>query len=209
LAGKYSIIKSVRAFLWHIVPKKDWMQIKLLAWKHGIWRGAVQDSHELARDYNSFFKKHSKKELESKIKDLKKGLDEESIATIDTFYQNCLMIAKKRRGRARYQHSEMVDSRTAIKDMEEVNKTYKRPNGISCWFGDQFFVFHYGLSFVPEGIRKEAARGKDVLDCGAFNGGSTLMFRHFYKPARIFSFEPENQISDCSWKRLKGMVLTM
>ena len=150
----------------------------------------VQNS--FAGKCKSFFNKHGKR-VELKMKALKKGLDEESIETIDIFYQYCLMISenKRRYDKIRYPDSQMADQRTIVKDIEEVNNKYEKPSGLTRWAGDQFFEFHFGLRFVPEDIRKEAARGKDVLDCGAYDGDSAVMFRHFYKPARIFSFEPD------------------
>ena len=74
LEGKhFSIIKSARGFLWHMIPKNRLLQIKLLAWQHGLWdriaeTPLVQDRCEFAEAYRSFFNKHGKKGLELKIK---------------------------------------------------------------------------------------------------------------------------------------------
>jgi len=60
------------------------------------------------------------------------------------------------------------------------NKKYQR----------SVFYSHNGLKFLPQD-KKNTIINRDFLDCGAFNGDSSIVFEIYYKPYRIYAFEPE------------------
>ena len=55
--------------------------------------------------------------------------------------------------------------------------------------GPESLLFHHGLLFFPETAIEYLAGGK-FIDAGACYGDSTLIFSRFYKPGRIYAFEP-------------------
>ena len=73
------------------------------------------------------------------------------------------------------------------KIFSELRKKYIFP----C-LGPESILFHHGLPFFPEAAIQYLAGGS-FIDAGACYGDSTLIFSRFYKPARIYAFEPSKK----------------
>jgi FkbM family methyltransferase len=180
---------------WDSMPAGIMVRLRLLAWKLGIRLPKFKAGYE--RGYRAhvldFTAKHADS-LDGMMERLKSGLDTESIAAIDEFYANCGTISRMERVREHEWRGPLpggLDVPAAIRGLKAVNREYRRPRGTDHMMSIHDFIFHNGLVFVPEKTRRMLTEGRDILDCGAFNGGSAAMFRRFYRPRRIYSFEPD------------------
>jgi FkbM family methyltransferase len=59
-------------------------------------------------------------------------------------------------------------------------------------FDQSVFDYKHGLPFLPKKALK-FLDNKDFIDCGAYIGGSAIIFEKYYNPRKIYAFEPEKE----------------
>lgn len=145
----------------------------------------------------------NKNSMQDKINALKKDLDEDSIVLIDAIIRRCrskfimilcLWFPKIFKPTSFYTEREMVNQ-SEIKEFvakkTSILKDYKYnivvPEGYPV--SNIIFYSHYGINFLPQ-VVQEQIKGKDGIDCGAYWGDSTLVFREL-DPRKIYAYEPE------------------
>lgn len=141
------------------------------------------------------FKEYMKDEdMSLRIRELKSGLDEESLKTIDTVIKRVQHYPDESNKKRIRRSDEIVGGllpvetagfrRIMDKELENQRKILKFP---ATHIGESVFYFHHGLRLMPAGVLKYI-KGKDFIDAGAFTGDSALALRQ-YDYSRIFSIE--------------------
>ncbi|MFX1443314.1 MAG: FkbM family methyltransferase [Promethearchaeota archaeon] len=135
-------------------------------------------------------------------KEVFKDLDQESKTTINRvlkslefFYTNSIIDKNNLLTKDELNKKKEINEtiKTVKKNIILRNKNYR----------GSVFYSHNGLKFLPQEI-KYSLIDKDFLDCGAFNGDSSIVFARFYQPKKIYAFEPEPK----NFKRLIETIKT-
>lgn len=76
-----------------------------------------------------------------------------------------------------------------IKHLETVN-SYRDLKLCVNIYDPPVFDYKHGLIFLPKKTLK-LLNNKDFIDCGAYIGGSALIFEKYFNPRKIYAFEPD------------------
>jgi FkbM family methyltransferase len=133
-------------------------------------------------------------DMTSKVPDLKKNLDPESIHTIDVMVQRQLNYPDESY-RFRTSKREGVVGGLLPVEMNDVRKTIEKSLALigkrikfpSKNIEESVFYFHHGLSLLPLSV-KQYIKDHDFIDAGAFTGDSAIALRD-YQYKKIFSIE--------------------
>ncbi len=123
------------------------------------------------------------------INHLKIGLDEDSKNSLDKIFRNLYYV---------FTHS-LIDytSLFSSTDIAKINSIKKYTSSLKDHIKLSInhyeiivFYYHCGLKYLPKHILNDL-EGKDIIDGGAYIGDSALLFDKYYKPNKIYAFEPE------------------
>lgn len=76
-----------------------------------------------------------------------------------------------------------------MKHLELIN-TYRHLKLSVNIYDQSVFDYKHGLLFLPKKTLK-FLNNKDFIDCGAYIGGSALIFEKYFNPRKIYAFEPD------------------
>ncbi len=129
---------------------------------------------------------------DSEIKSKLAGLDEKAVEWAIRYVHWLQSYAVKIENTANffYNHEQLCspeEEKRRIPMRKAYSKLRKKYSFPCC--GPESLLFHHGLLFFPETAIDYLAGGK-FIDAGACYGDSTLIFSRFYKPGRIYAFEP-------------------
>jgi FkbM family methyltransferase len=130
----------------------------------------------------------------SRIPELKRNLDKESVETIEVIVQRLLNYPDERFKRKISRRSEItggllpVEQEPAKKLINEKLKDLKKGLRLpSKYIEESVFYFYHGLTLLPDEITKYI-KDQDFIDAGAFIGDSAIALKE-YRYRRIFSIE--------------------
>ena len=72
---------------------------------------------------------------------------------------------------------------------EEFKRHFVQPHPQLLEIEPYYYFQRYGLADLPEEVHRRID-GRIIIDAGAFNGDTALMFHHFYPHSPIHAFEP-------------------
>jgi FkbM family methyltransferase len=130
-------------------------------------------------------------EGEQLLADLRRGLDEASLAVLDRLLARLAFFPDIAEG-----YAFLVYSETMLEPRERAEISRWRGLQVACresfrlprrHFSPEAFLHHHGMKLLPPACQAYIA-GKDFLDLGAFVGDSALVLRQ-YRPHRIYAFE--------------------
>ena len=143
-------------------------------------------------------------DMNKRIADLKRGLDDESIKTIDVILQRFIYYPDEKHRHRMPKNSEIIggllpvetdeSKRLIERDLKVVGRNIKFP---AKHIEESVFYFHHGLILLPPLIR-DYIKGHDFIDAGAFTGDSAIALNK-YGYRKIYSIE----ISQKSIKKYK------
>ncbi|MFH0737709.1 MAG: FkbM family methyltransferase [Candidatus Micrarchaeota archaeon] len=144
--------------------------------------------------FHDYLEKYPPAEKKHLLSDFKRGLDSESGQVIDrllSFYSR-INGGERIPHRERYDLSWKDDIAPILKELVRLKGELNPPP--EFWIEEHIdcFYFQSGLRFVPPEIRSRCTRGKDILDCGAFNGDTAFMFSNMTESRKVYAFEPDN-----------------
>lgn len=145
-----------------------------------------------------------KSDMDKKVADLKRGLDDESVHTIDVILQRLIHYPDEKYKRRIPEDDEVIggllpvetesSKRLIEKELNTVGRIIKFP---AKHIDESVFYFHHGLKLLPQSLR-DYIKNQDFIDAGAFTGDSAIALNEYgYK--KIYSIE----ISLKSIKRYK------
>lgn len=133
-------------------------------------------------------------DMEGILAGLKRGLDAESVNTVDIMLHRMLhypderykqFIRHKREMTGRLLPHETREGVAAIrKELNEIRPTFK---GFSGPFEDSVFYYFHGLKLLPDRVQ-QYVKGHDFMDLGAFVGDSSIALSR-YEYRKIFAVE--------------------
>lgn len=146
-----------------------------------------------AKAFHDYLERLDAAGREKAIANLKRGMDEESSNTIDRFlaFYGRLYRESGLPHYERYDLSLKDELARINSELARLRKELNSPPHIGLEYRMDCFYFLSGLRFVPPRVVERCATGRDVLDCGAFNGDTAIMFSKFTKARRIYAFEPD------------------
>ena len=123
-----------------------------------------------------------------KIIELKSNLDIKSIEIVNNIFERFQYI---------YTHNVLErnkiisfkEMRKYLKYQKSINESLKSSNFYLKDYEIGIFYYKHGLKYIPEEVILNL-NDKDFIDGGAYIGDSALMFEKYYKPKKIYSFEP-------------------
>ena len=153
------------------------------------WQGIVDSSPSSFKD---FILNNSMPEI---IKDLKANLDEKSLQIIDRTLKKIVQLPDYTYSKYLYVDDNEFRNRFETEDDKAFNALHDKYFMVARTkyklskddYDMEVFVYHHGLNFAPEKIKKYV-KGKDFVDAGAYVGDSALVFMD-YSPHKIYSFE--------------------
>ena len=132
---------------------------------------------------------------EDEIEDLFSGLDKESIGTISAYISvQKINTVNSKYGNLCFFNYEKLFNQEEKKLRQTFRKQFLKLKK-RCLFpgvGPESLLFHHGLLFFPEKAIRYLAGG-NFVDAGACYGDSSLIFSRFYRPAKIYAFEPSEK----------------
>jgi len=152
-------------------------------------------------DFSDYAQENGIKSLKQKIKDLKKGLGEESLRVINMVLASSLPYDF-------YDFKGIVD-KSKLPYFKPVNydlkvkhciEKYKKIYSFDYYIPEVFY-YKQGLTLVNKKVLKYI-KGKDFLDCGGFVGDSIAILQEF-EPKKIHTFEPDKFILNMLKNNLK------
>lgn len=129
-------------------------------------------------EFVNYFKNHN---MQEKVSNLKKGLDEISCEYIDNFmrlfkYHRCI--------------KKDCWTKEDLRLKKEIRKIKSKcPYKNILKIDPLFFINCYGISDLEKDVFRQID-GKIIIDGGGLNGDSALMFHHFFKKSKIDVYEP-------------------
>ena len=131
--------------------------------------------------FEKYFKENDSNE---KIKNLKSGMDKVSCDYIDNFIKLFSYINKPYFGNPRTKEDKRLK-----KECKEFEKTFKQPFRDILKINPFYYSNIYGLKDMYKEVF-DKINGKIIIDGGALNGDSTLMFHHHFPKSEIHAYEP-------------------
>ena len=174
------------------------IKLKEVGW--GYWGSAgITDKH--SGSFKEFILRNNTANL---LKDLYKGLDEESIKNIEISLHSILHVPDKKYKKysnfdAKKFEEDFLDPEAKksrdefLKSIPKIKKQYKLPRNAVVVYG--VFYDHHNLRFANQKI-KDYIKDKIFIDAGAYIGDSVLVLLK-YQPSIIYSFD----ISEINFKR--------
>lgn len=164
--------------------KLDLLLFFLNQFTHRFIRNRTE--YRISKDFMKYIYKRDTDSYKKKVIMLKRGLDEQSKILIDSFLE-----------RQEHIHTHNVlDDRLFTKEelIEQRINIYpvkRKYRGLSSYYGIENFHYHCGLFFLPKKML-DMYKGRDVIDAGASNGDTPVIFSREYSFGTIYAFEPEN-----------------
>lgn len=122
--------------------------------------------------------------------DLKSDMDKYSVEYIDIFLKLIDMLPHKQNIFLKEGYG------WTQKDAEYIANTQQFSTKYPLTQSEKFmFANKYGLNDIYDEI-KEQINGKDIIDGGAFNGNTALLFHEIFSESNIYSFEPMENTYD-------------
>ena len=131
-----------------------------------------------------FYEYFLKNNMKFKIKNLKSGMDKVSCDYIDNFIKLFSYINKPYFG-----NPWTKEDKRLKKECKEFEKTFKQPFRDILTINPFYYSQIYGLKDLYNKIL-ENINGKIIIDGGALNGDTALMFHHYFPKSQIFAYEP-------------------
>ena len=131
--------------------------------------------------FEKYFKENDSKE---KIKNLKDGMDETSCDYIDHFIKLFSYINKPYFGNLWTREDKKLK-----KECKEFEKTFRQPFRDILKIDPFYYSNIYGLKDLYEEVF-DKINGKIIIDGGALNGDSALMFHYYFPKSEIHAYEP-------------------
>jgi len=132
--------------------------------------------------------------MRTRLSELKKNLDKESINTIDVIVNRLLNYPDERYKRKIPKHNDIIGGLLEVesygtrklikKKLKSSKRTLKFP---SRHIEESVFYFYHGLSLLPDPVA-DYIKDKDFIDAGAFVGDSAIALRNYHY-RKIFSIE--------------------
>jgi FkbM family methyltransferase len=139
--------------------------------------------------FHRFYMEAGEDAVRGRFERLVRSLDRTSIEAARRMFANYLHMHNNE---AMEVEEETAESPSQIdRAIHEFCKNSAVPPYIFAPARPEVFFYHSGLRYVPTTIRESHIDGKDILDCGAYDGDSALAFSKLYEPRRIYSFEPD------------------
>lgn len=130
------------------------------------------------------YENKNKNSLDRKIKFLKKNLDKQSQKLIKQIPERFQYISENSMLNNALFDIDEIEERKKI-NIEDYKKIYALDQ-----YEIQTFHFHNGLKLLP--IKTiNSLKNTDVIDAGAYNGDSAIIFNKEYEFNKIYSFEPQ------------------
>jgi FkbM family methyltransferase len=130
----------------------------------------------------------------TRIAELKRNLDLESVATLDVIIQRLLLYPDERYKQKTSRHKEIiggllnVETELSKRNIDKKLKIHKRDlRLISRQIEESVFYYYHGLSLLPNTI-PEYIKDNDFIDAGAYIGDSAIALKEF-QYRKIFSVE--------------------
>ncbi len=158
-----------------------------------LYKQVRQYEQRYAKAFHDYLERLDAAGREKALAALKRGMDEESGNAIDRFLAFYGLIYRQPGlpHHERYDLSMRDEVARINSELARLQKELKTPPHIGLEYRMDCFYFLSGLRFVPPGVVERCAAGRDVLDCGAFNGDTAIMFSKLTKARRIYAFEPD------------------
>jgi len=149
------------------------------------------DLRMLSERFSDYRSRHGEDRIRYELHCLTDGLDEKSIATAERMLSRYHSISKSEilDEREWFDYPDPARMASISKEIEGLKTRLKRP-GFMSELNEDIFYYESGLLFIPEKIVSERLDGRDIIDCGAYNGDSALSFSIHHNPRRIYCFEP-------------------
>jgi len=148
------------------------------------------DEEIAAEKFNDYYSGLSQDERNAAISKLKKNLDDASQKMVDNFIFRQSYIL-----RHNFLEQKKIFNEEEIKEQQECSKIINKINKNFFQYDLPEFLLEvfYGLSgvkWLPAQV-KEILKNGIFIDAGAYNGDTALVFDFFFKPKKIYAFEPE------------------
>ena len=131
--------------------------------------------------FNKYLEKNDKK---SKTLNLKNDLDKISCDYIDLFLKLLPYVNKPFLGKIWTREDKKLK-----KECREFEKTFRQPFSDILKINPFYYSNIYGLKDLYKEIF-DKINGKIIIDGGALNGDSALMFHHYFPKSEIHAYEP-------------------
>lgn len=147
----------------------------------------------MAENFQKEINNLGEENLKNKLLQLKEGLDPPSQAEIDLFLKRkkAVSVNKLKNQRSQFTEAEKIEQRQAYKQSKiDRQKFNLKKLGIKDYNVEAFYGLS-GLRWLPEIVKDKLKQGI-FLDVGAYDGDSALALMDFFKPRKIYAFEPAN-----------------
>lgn len=156
----------------------------------------------ISEDFMKYIYKNNIDKNTKAIEILKKGLDSYSKKLIEDIIQRQKHI---------FTHN-LLDLRLLTKEerKDQLINIYpikRKYRGLGNYYGIENFYFHCGLRFLPKNLLKKYEK-KDVIDAGAANGDTSVIFSKEYTFRNIYAFEPETNNYNLLLKHVRQFNLS-
>lgn len=131
--------------------------------------------------FEQYFKNNNMKQ---KIKNLKKDTDKISCEYVDYFMNLFKYINKFHLGEVWSKYDKILNNGCI-----EFKKTFKQPFEDILTVNPFYYYKIYGLEDLPKEVL-ECINGKIIIDGGALNGDTALMFHHHFPQSEVHAYEP-------------------
>ena len=175
--------KHERKIFKQFLKKKEFSEFEKEILK--LLRGTLGVSYNFYHEIFHRYLMDNKETLNFLIKDL----DIESINVINTILNDAEYISKNNFVdilRDFFNNDEKI-----MKHLELIN-AYRHLKLSVNIYDQSVFDYKHGLPFLPKKALK-FLNNKDFIDCGAYIGGSAIIFEKYYNPRKIYAFEPEKE----------------
>jgi len=171
---------------------RDWI-FDILMPKERLYDQVRRYEQRYSSAFHTYLEGMDKGAKEQAMADLKRGLDPQSVQTIDRFLSFYGRIQKNPHlpHYERYDLSLKDDVATISKELSSIRGKLNPPPEMGLEYRMDCFYFQSGLRHVPGSIRERCTKGKDAIDCGAFNGDTALVFSKMTDARKVYAFEPD------------------
>lgn len=146
----------------------------------------------MAKRFSDFRDQQGEIRIKEFVRGMSSGLDDQSVHTLMEAWSSYLMIADNDRIPFDKWYPPLDISLEEEMDryLGALKRSLRPPPYIDIRHFPDIFFYDSGLSHVPKETVGKKISGRDILDCGGYNGDTALMFERKYSPRRIYSFEP-------------------
>lgn len=162
----------------YLIPKIYFFGLTHKFRKLKLVQTSVFPWEKVFRDY------FSKNNIEQKVKNLKEGMDEISCEYVDHFIKLFDFIEKPCFKGIWTEYDKKLE-----KECKKFKKTFKQPFEKLLEINPFYYLQIYGLKDLNKNTLKNMD-GKIIVDGGALNGDTAIMFHNYFPNSTIYAFEP-------------------